>query len=140
MNIYLETSAVLRDLLDGEDKHEIRQWLRGAKFIATSQLTIAEVGRVLARVRVLEPQVASIIAARAAQFETDSELWVIHPVDDAIWSRCARPFPKEPLRTLDAIHLATIEILSAAIDNLAILSTDIRVRENAKILGFKALP
>lgn len=98
MNLYLESSAALRDLLEGDRYGEIRRLL-----------VDAEVGRVFARLRVLEPRAAAAAAAREARFQSDTELWVVQPVDEAIWLRCSRPFPVEPLRTLDAIHLATEE-------------------------------
>lgn len=140
MNLYLESSAALRDLLGAEQGEEIRRLLRDADVVATSRCTLAEVGRVMARLRVLEPEVAAGAAPNEAQFATDSELWVIHPVDDTVWARCARPFPVEPVRTLDAVHLATVETLSGLIDHLIVLSVDSRVRSNAKALGFAVLP
>lgn len=140
MNLYLESSAALRDLLGGEQCEEIRRLLRDADLVATSRCTIAEVGRVFARLRVLEPEVAAAAAAREAQFATDSDLWVMQPVDDAVWSRCARPFPVEPVRTLDAIHLATLERLAGVIERIVVLSTDSRVRANAQALGFAVAP
>ena len=77
MNLYLESSAALRDLLGGEQCAEIRRLLVGADLVATSQCTLAEVGRVFARLRVLEPDVAAVAAAREAQFQGDSDLWVM---------------------------------------------------------------
>ena len=114
--------------------------LAGADVVATSRCTLAEVGRVFSRLRILEPAAAAAAAAREAQFQTDSELWVIQSVDDAIWDRSARPFPVEPVRTLDALHLATMERLAGVIDRLVILSTDRRVRDNARALGFAVAP
>jgi predicted nucleic acid-binding protein len=140
VNLYLESSAALRDLLAGERCEEIRRLLVDAEVVATSRCTLAEVGRVFARLRVLEPEVAAAAAAREAQFDTDSELWILQPVDDAIWSRCGRPFPVEPVRTLDAIHLATVERLSGAIDHLVVLTMDVRVRANAQALGLQVVP
>ncbi len=140
MNLYLESSAALRDLLGGDGCEEIRRLLSAADVVATSRCTLAEVGRVLARLRVLEPTAAAAAAARESQFQMDSDLWVIQPVDEGIWSRCSRPFPREPLRTLDAVHLATLEKLSGVIEPLAVLSTDSRVRDNAKALGFSVVP
>lgn len=140
MRLYLESSAALRDLLGGEGCGEIRRLLAEAEVVATSRCTLAEVGRVFARLRVLEPGTAAAAAAREAQFETDSELWVIQPVDDAVWSRCSRPFPLEPLRTLDAIHIASVERLAGAMGRLVVLSTDKRVRDNAQALGFQVAP
>jgi len=140
VNLYLESSAALRDLLGGDRCDEIRQLLAEADVVATSRGTLAEVGRVFARLRVLEPQAAAAAAAREAQFQSDSELWVVQPVDESIWLRCARPFPVEPVRTLDAIHLATIERLAGVLERLVVLSTDERVRTNAQALGFSVLP
>jgi len=50
---------------------------------------------------------------------------------------CAgRPFPLEPIRTLDAIHLATLELLESSAHDVTVVSRDVRVRENARALGF----
>jgi predicted nucleic acid-binding protein len=140
MNLYLESSAVLRDLLDGDQADVIREALRTADTVVTSRLTLAEVARVLVRLRISDPEVAARIAVRESSFVSESELWIVQPVDDDILARCGRPFPAEPVRTLDAIHLATIERISGAVDPLTVVSTDDRVRSNAQRLGFALLP
>jgi predicted nucleic acid-binding protein len=140
VNVYLESSAALRDVLEGAAGDTVRATLSAAAVVATSRLTLAEVSRVLARLRVLEPAVAAAIAPREAEFQADTELWAIQPVDDDIWARCSRPFPVEPVRLLDAVHLATIEKLSGALTGLVVLSTDDRVRRNAVALGFEVRP
>lgn len=140
MNVYLESSAALRDLLDGDGAQTVREALRQAGVVATSRITLAEVGRVLARLRVVEPGIAARAAAREAEFEAEAELWVVQPVDESIWERCGRPFPAEPVRLLDAVHLATIEKLGGALPGLTVLSTDERVRSNAVALGFDVRP
>lgn len=140
MNVYLESSAALRDLLDGDGADRIREQMRDAPVVATSRLTLAEVGRVLARLRATDPDVAAKLAPREAAFVAESELWAIAPVDDEILARCTRPFPVEPVRTLDAIHLATVERLSSGIPRLVVLSTDDRLRRNAVALGFAVAP
>jgi predicted nucleic acid-binding protein len=132
VNVYLESSAALRDVLEGDGAREI--------IVATSRLTLAEVGRVLARLRVTHPKAAGSIASREAAFVSDSELWAIQPIDEDILQRCGRPFPVEPVRVLDAIHLASIETLSGALGRLTVLSTDERIRKNAEQLGFGVLP
>jgi len=45
----------------------------------------------------------------------------------------------EPVRTLDALHLASVVVVGAAVD-LDVATCDKRVRENADALGFKVLP
>jgi predicted nucleic acid-binding protein len=47
-----------------------------------------------------------------------------------------RPFPAEPIRTLDAIHLATAELLGEAPQLVTIVTRDERVRANARALGY----
>ncbi len=54
-----------------------------------------------------------------------------------------RPQPRvsvEPIRSLDAIQLATVLVLRDIQPDLRILSLDRRVRENAVALGFEILP
>jgi predicted nucleic acid-binding protein len=127
-------------LLEGEHAEAIRAHLREARLVVTSRVTLAEVARVMVRLRASDPEVAARVAARESAFRSDSERWGIDPVDEAVWARCERPFPIEPVRMLDALHLATIEKLSVALPRLTVLSTDERVRRNAEALGFAVLP
>jgi predicted nucleic acid-binding protein len=140
LRLYLETSAALRDILEGEGGVQVRALLRRAELVVTSRLTLAEVGRVLARMRLADPELAARVAAREAEFLRDSELWAIHPVDEPIWDRCARPFPVEPVRTMDAVHLATIETLLGPLGPLTVVSTDDRVRSNAAAMRLRLAP
>jgi len=140
VNLYLESSAALRDLLEGDSAAEIRAALRGAAMVVTSRLTLAEVARVLARLRVLEPEVAARVAERETAFLSETDLWTVQPLDEDVLVRCGRPFPIEPVRALDAIHLATIEKVSGAVREITVLSTDDRIRKNAVKLGFAVIP
>jgi hypothetical protein len=56
-------------------------------------------------------------------------------VTDTVLARVRRPFPIEPIRTLDAVHLATAELIGEPAQ-VAIVTRDGRVRENAEALGF----
>ena len=57
-------------------------------------------------------------------------------VDRAVLARIRRPFPVEAIRTLDAVHLATTELLGEASQLVTIVTRDARVRENAEALGY----
>jgi hypothetical protein len=57
-------------------------------------------------------------------------------VTDPILSRVRRPFPIEPIRTLDAVHLATAELLGEPPALIVIVTRDVRVRDNAQALGY----
>ena len=57
-------------------------------------------------------------------------------VTDAILARVRRPFPVEPIRTLDAVHLATTELLGEPPPLIVVVTRDVRVRDNAQALGY----
>ncbi len=57
-------------------------------------------------------------------------------IADPVLERAGRPFPLEPIRTLDAIHLATAELLGESPQLVTVLTRDARVRDNARALGF----
>jgi hypothetical protein len=57
-------------------------------------------------------------------------------VDRWVLARVRRPFPVEPIRTLDAVHLATAELLGEAPQLVTIVTRDVRVRDNARALGY----
>lgn len=61
-------------------------------------------------------------------------------VDAEIVERARRPFPLEPIRTLDAIHSATALVARSAVLGIALLSLDDRVRRCGRQLGFELLP
>lgn len=134
---YVETSALLRVLLEGDDT--LRPLLV-ADTCYTSALTFAEARRAIRRARStgrLDPAGVQTARRRIAEFESWSE---IIPISDSVLQRTGEEFPVEPVRTLDAVHLATMQLLAEALPELDLLSTDERVRENAKALGINVLP
>ncbi len=57
-----------------------------------------------------------------------------------ILSRARQPFPEEPIRALDALHVASALTVRTAVPDLAILSFDDRIRRVGASLGFQLLP
>jgi hypothetical protein len=57
-------------------------------------------------------------------------------VTDAVLARVRRPFPVEPIRTLDAVHLATAELLGEPPRLVTVVTRDARVRDNGRALGY----
>lgn len=51
-------------------------------------------------------------------------------------TRAGQPFPVEPVRTLDAIHLATIQSLGETPQLVTVITRDQRVARNARALGY----
>lgn len=79
-------------------------------------------------------------AERRRRLDAAAAHWQILRLDDVELERARLPFPAEPLRALDALHLASALLGSAAVRGLALLSLDERVRASAAALGFELLP
>ena len=61
--------------------------------------------------------------------------WMTMAVSEEILARAGRPFPVEPVRTLDAVHLATALEFAKAFPDLRVISRDARILDNAQALG-----
>jgi len=138
--LYVESSAVLRWLLGASEADRIEQELVTADAVVTSELTSAEVGRTLQRLNVTG-QIDANTGSRAwAAYVAASVHWRVYGVTDAVLHRVRQPFPREPVRTLDAVHLATAVLYGLDVAPPVVLSTDGVVRTNAEALGFAVAP
>lgn len=132
--VYVETSALLAALL--EQDATAQQVLRAPGRRVTSALTFAEANRGVVRAR-HSGRITPAQERRALRaLQTFSARCDIVDVTALILARAGRPFPIEPIRTLDAIHLATAEFLGELPQFLTVLTRDARVRDNAVSLGF----
>ncbi len=66
--------------------------------------------------------------------------WDVLALTPMLLAGARRPFPFEPVRALDAIHLAAAATARREIPDLKVLSLDQRVRRNAEALGFAVVP
>lgn len=57
-------------------------------------------------------------------------------IGDEVLKRVGRLFPVEPIRTLDAIHLATAELIGEPPAFVSIVTRDARIRQNALAMGY----
>ena len=140
MNVYAESSAVLAWLL-GEDRGgRAEQEIAGADLVVTSDLTLIECDRVLNRAAALGGRSDAEAARRRAIVSAASEHWVVLAIDSEVVARSRQGFPREPVRTLDAIHLSTALLARNLVTELQVLSLDERIRGNAAALGFDVAP
>lgn len=136
--VYVETSAVLRILLEG-DKPLLKRIAR-EKSLVTSVLTQVEASRGLLR--------AATEGRIDHRQQREGQRWLrgffrscdLLSLDDAIRERAGQPFPIEPVRTLDALHLASALAWEEGVGSALMFSCDDRVRENARALGMTVLP
>lgn len=140
MNLYAESSAVLAWLLDEDSAADVRRSLAAAEIIVASDLTLIECDRVILRAAALGQLTEAEAADRRAHLTAAASQWQILRVAPEIVERARQPFPGEPIRTLDAIHLASVLVARAAIVGLRLLSLDDRVRKAAKKLGLDIIP
>jgi predicted nucleic acid-binding protein len=130
----VESSALVAALLE-RDTAVIRKIRRGTRQM-TSALTLAEAARALIRARAIGRLTAAEQRAAARALQTFERRCFILDVDRAVLDRVRRPFPVEPIRTLDAVHLATAELIGEAPALVTIVTRDDRVRKIAEALGY----
>ena len=136
--LYVETSAVLRIAI--EEDRTLLPHLAKARRLVTSALTRVEALRTLRR-----GERERRIDGRQLR---EKHRWVtglmrsceILPLDEATLERASLEFPVEPVRALDAIHLASMLGCMERIGRPVMVSCDARVRENALALGIDVLP
>ena len=114
--------------------------LRSAEQVAASELVILECERALLHgttLREIDEATAADLRARLHQAAAHWHLWRVSP---DIMDRARHPFPAEPVRTLDALHLASALAVRSAIPGIELLSLDDRIRRTGEQLGFRLQP
>lgn len=103
-----------------------------------SRLTLIETRRVVRRAeregRLTAAQGADVLAVSAQAAST----WATLDIIDDVARRAEEAFPDQPVRTLDAIHLASALFLRQSFPDLVVLSADEPLLRNAAQLGFHA--
>jgi hypothetical protein len=140
LTVYAESSAVLAWLLGERAGEAVRRALANAEVVVTSELTLVECDRVLIRAQMTHEINEAIASDRRAVLSSTSSHWHLLEIDQPVLERARRPFPSEPIRTLDALHLASALVARGAAPGLAMLSLDARMRATAHQLGLQVLP
>lgn len=123
-----------------EQDAAVRRSLRSSERRVTSLLTLAEAHRALVRA-VAAGQLRPAQQRDAIEaLETFASTCDLVSVTEDVLRRAGRPFPIEPIRTLDAIHLATTELLGQTPALVTIVTRDVRIRDNAKAVGYALAP
>jgi predicted nucleic acid-binding protein len=130
--LYVDTSAVLRAVLEQGLSPDMERRLSGATYLATSRLSLVEAARALHRVR----HTANVGEEALAEAER---------AIDSLWDRCEilelsrgicdlaqQVAPGKALRSLDALHLATYLHLKQRLADVEILTADERLQAAAE--------
>ena len=140
MTPYAETSALLRWLFNEPQGEEILETLRTSPLVTCSRLTLIEGHRAIRRAVALQDLSETDATEVRATLAQAAARWAVLEVSSEVASRAEQGFPAEPVRTLDAIHLASALVLRHATPDLVVVSTDSRIRTNAAQLGFEIVP
>lgn len=133
--LYVESSAILTWLLGEPDSERVISLINESEVSVSSVLSILETERAL-----LRAEYQKIIKSADRQrlrgiFSDIISGWTFMEITDDIRVRASSPFPVEPIRTLDAIHLSSALEFLQIYPNLNILSFDRRIVDNLVPLG-----
>lgn len=135
--VYFETSALLAWLFGEPSGVEAKSRIDAAETIVTSVLTLLEAERALIRaetMKLINPANGEKLRGLLARSKAE---WILMEISEDVRRRASRFFPAEPVRTLDALHLATALLFMQAFPSLELLSYDQRILKNAAILGIE---
>lgn len=136
--VYLDSSAALRAVLEAGTSPDLEGSIREAESLMTSRLAVVESARAFHRLRsqgrVAETSLADAERAVASLW-AHCEIVELSPVVCELAERVA---PGKPLRTLDALHLATFVLARRGFERLELLTADERLRAASAHVGAPA--
>lgn len=140
MILYAESSAVLSWLVGERAGEAVRAALAQASAVVASELTGLECHRALSRWTAIGRLREADAEALRSRLARDTAPWARLAIGTEVVERAGLPFPDEPLRALDAIHLASALLVRRVEPELQLLSLDERLRRSAAALGFDVVP
>ena len=127
--LYLDTSAVLRAILENGTSPEVEAQIAAASALVTSRLSLVESARAFHHLR----QLGLVSEAKLADAQREvtavwarCELWELTP---SVCERARHIAPGRSLRTLDALHLATFVLAREKIEDLELVTVNDRLQE-----------
>jgi predicted nucleic acid-binding protein len=131
---YIETSALIAAVVEGDKAAD--EAIRGEGRRIASVLTFGEARRTIARLGVTGRMTSRLQRTTLGRLKKLESYLDLVAIGAEVLERTAKPFPIEPVRSLDAIHLATAELLDASPQAVTIVTRDRRVAQNARAMGF----
>lgn len=140
MMIYYDSSALLKIYIEEEYSDFIRHYISKQQFNYISTLSFVEIHSVFSRL-VNNSQIShDQLVFLKTSFNNDFKIFQQIPIDNSILERAAELTYHTNLRTLDSLHLATIEYLkSNSYEDLLFACFDNKLIEAAITLGINIL-
>ena len=136
---YFDTSVLVKRYVREEGSSEARRLLKHYR-ILTSAIAPTEAISALSRRRALGELTAPHFSEILSKLKTDRAYWELVEVSPLVLQEADEVILKTDLRTLDALHLASILIFQAASGiQLSIITGDIKHRQAAEQLGLDTI-
>ena len=137
MNLYVESSAIVARLLGQSNGGVVQDLLERAENVFSSELLLVECDRALLRAESAGVLSEAQAAGLRAILNREAAYWTLLRIEGEVLERARRAFPVEPVRSLDALHLASLLVVRSIFADAEVLSFDQRIRGNATALGFQ---
>ena len=134
-SIYIESSAILTWLFGETKSDKVISHINTSGIILSSVLSILETERTLLRAEYQQMITPADRQRIRGIFVSEISGWSFLEITNSIRIRASDSFPKEPIRSLDAIHLATMLECLQLYPDIKILSFDNRIMNNIAPLG-----
>ncbi len=131
--LYLDTSVVLRAVLESGTTPDLEAKIRAASTLVTSRLALVESARALSRLRTMQQSSEERLADAEREVEAVWARCEIWELTRAVCDLARQVAPTKPLHTLDALHLATFLLARRRLEGLELVSADTRLLEAARV-------
>lgn len=136
MTLYLDTSALVKLYFEEAGSDEVRQKVQLASVVATSRLAYIETLAGIARKNREAELVRKDCTRVTAEFLDDWRSFFVIEVSEPLCKLAGDLVGRHPLRTLDAIHLASALLLRERVEErVEFCGFDQRLGEAAKLEG-----
>ena len=125
MSWYLDSSAILKTIFDEQERPDLLRFLNSQS--TSSRLSKIEVRKTVAR----------LAPTKIAEVNLELDKINFLPISNPILMAAENFSSEITLRTLDAIHIATVMSLEGSIEGL--ITYDRQMIANAKLLGIKVI-
>jgi predicted nucleic acid-binding protein len=129
--VYLDTSAVLRAVLEAGLPPDLEKRVAEASVLITSRLAFVESARVVFRLRMLGRVSETDLAAASREIDSIWARCVVWELSREVCDLAAQVAPQKALRSLDALHLATFLRARRQLGEVELVTVDQRLAEAA---------
>lgn len=129
--LYLDSSAILRPVLEHGLAPDVERQIADAEVLITSRLSLVETARAFLRVRLLGEHPEAVVADAEREVQALWRRCDIWELSREVCERAQMVAPRILVRSLDALHLATFSLARREIEGLRFLTADDRLRAAA---------